>query len=145
MKVDFRETVERVEMDLQARIVEAARVLGSLPDDRPTGYRSNWPETLRDRIDVMALALEKGGRHEDMVAPRFQPSAAAIDRTDEVIGWLLGLTVEERKLVFGAAVIKEVNRFRRWKILGKRIGISPGAAAKRHKRAIGKLVGMVLK
>jgi hypothetical protein len=144
MTAAFAPILERAELNMEARAGEAVRVLRSMPLDVPGGYVSGWPETLRDRVDVMALVLEQGGRHEDMRPPRFIPSAAAIDRADQFIGWLMAMTVEERKLIFGAAAIRESNQFRKWKVLGKRIGISAGAAKERHRRAIGKLVKIVI-
>ena len=109
---EFAHTLDRLETQVQARIAEAARTLRSMPLDGPAGYRSAWPDTLRERIDVVANALEMGGRHEDMRPPRAVPSAAAIDRMDDVLGWLLELTPEERELIFGAVAIREASVFR---------------------------------
>jgi hypothetical protein len=66
------------------RLAEAADVLARLPDAKMGGYYDPW------RILVGAT-----GRGPSLAAP----APEAIDRMDQVLGWLCWLDYEERRLV----------------------------------------------
>jgi hypothetical protein len=70
---------------------EAADTLGRLPDDRGGGYARVWPPTVHGSREPL-------GSHA--VARPIPPSPEAIDRMEEVLGWLCWLEPEERRLVW---------------------------------------------
>lgn len=101
-----RFTKRQVEM----RLREAILTLAALPDKERKwvyGQLTSWPETLREAIDVMAVALDRvaNGKsaYEDTKVSRPVPSPDAIDRMDETLPWLTLLSERERKLVMAKA------------------------------------------
>jgi hypothetical protein len=100
-----------------ARMEEAAEILQRMPTDRPAGCRCSMPTPVREVRDVWTNARESG-RFEDMVASPSVPSAAAIDRMDEAMGWLRLLPGEDAKLVWARACGAP------WKVLVHRLGAS---------------------
>lgn len=82
-------------------MVEAADTSRRLPD-RERGWllsceRCAWPETVRTIVEEFAKAVSRGGIWEAMTVHRGPPSAAAIDRMDEVLGWLNAVESKNRK------------------------------------------------
>lgn len=95
---------------VEDRLQEAIRTLAALPDKERKwiyGQLTSWPETLREAIDMMAIALERvatgKSAYEDMRPSRPVPSAEAIDRMDKTLPWLVLLDERERKLVMARA------------------------------------------
>lgn len=90
-------------LEVEERLHEAIRTLAALPDrERRFIYarQTSWPETLREAIDVIALALERiqQGKpaYVPLREPRYVPTKEAIDRMDEALDWLAWL--DERGL-----------------------------------------------
>ena len=81
-------TPERVE----ERLIEAASVLRRLPAERGQGYFSTWPRMVVEFSDLV------GQTPEPMRLP--PPSAAAISRMEETLGWSAWLEPDNAKLVW---------------------------------------------
>ena len=84
------------------RIIEAARTLRQLPPVKgPAGYRSAWPDWVRDawhRYGREAATADLGAQ-----TLRIRPSPEAIDRMDETIPWLQLLDDEMARVVWARA------------------------------------------
>lgn len=113
------------------RLREAAETLGRLPFNHP-GRRmsSSWPDIVRSFKDLKGFT--------DPARPRMAPSAAAIDRMDEVIlRWLPRLTGE------GAG--EDVKLLWTWmaKIpsehMARKLGVSRSTLSRRRSAALKKL------
>ena len=84
--------------DVERRLTDAGKTLMMLPmpkDGLPAGNKAAWPDVLQLFWDLAGPA-EEGSVQErqDALAEarnyiRLRASAAAIDRLDEVLGWLL--------------------------------------------------------
>jgi hypothetical protein len=74
------------------RMEEAAATLQRLPAPRVRGYFSTWPPIVRD-------AWEAFGWEQTQVRLG-PPSAEAIDRMDEALGWLHWLEADAARLVW---------------------------------------------
>jgi Domain of unknown function (DUF6362) len=101
------------------RLGEAADVLARLPDERVRGLYDMWPKLIG-----------APGKHA-------RPAAAApeaIDRLDEVLGWLMWLDPEERQLVWLRAEGLP------WKRITRRLGIGRTTAWQRWSTALLKIV-----
>jgi Domain of unknown function (DUF6362) len=101
------------------RLGEAADVLARLPDERVRGLYDMWPKLIG-----------APGKHA-------RPAAAApeaIDRLDEVLGWLMWLDPEERQLVWLRAEGLP------WKWIIHRLGIGRTTAWQRWTTALLKIV-----
>jgi hypothetical protein len=79
--------------DIAARFEEAVRTLRRLPPVKVKGYFNTWPlvvHTIMEQIQAEKLPLRLG-----------PPSAQAISRMEETIGWIFLLDEEdERRLVW---------------------------------------------
>lgn len=119
--------------DIADQLHEAIRTLAALPD-RERRYLNNrvtaWPEPLREIGEVFAVAVEAGGRHEDMRARRDPPSPEAIDRMLPCLMWLRWLDRRQRQVVTGRA-----HRIAWWK-LGAKAGRSEQTMQRWHAEAI---------
>ena len=61
---------------------------------KPLQLEAHWPDIVRDWLSYgWSLAS----------APRFPPTAAEIDRLDEVLGWLHWLTRDQRLILWARA------------------------------------------
>lgn len=80
---------------VEERLREAAETLRMLPAERPRGLRSAMPAPIRS-------AQEAYGWQEARVRPA-PPSAAAIDRLDEVLSWMAWLDEEQIRVVWARA------------------------------------------
>jgi Domain of unknown function (DUF6362) len=100
------------------RLAEAADVLARLPQERARGFYDLWPR----------LVGEPG------IGPSpAAPTPEAIDRTDEVLGWLCWLEPEERRLVWLRAEGLP------WKRITHRMGIGRTTASQRWTTALLKI------
>ena len=80
---------------VEERLAEFFNTLARLPDTgRPAGVRAYWPDMMRNRLDVDAMAVEKG-RYEDMTASEGPPDPDAIDRMDATLPWFAWLSRRE--------------------------------------------------
>lgn len=84
-------TVEQVE-DM---LIDAADTLKRLPADRPRGYVSSMPTPVR--------CVVEDAEGEPAMRRRPPPSAAAIDRLDQVLGWMAWLEEEQVRVVWARA------------------------------------------
>jgi hypothetical protein len=97
------------------RICTAFKVLARLPDDEDRWLRRNrvaWPEMLRDKVDVHALAIENGGRFENMRSRSGPASARDVTEMEEVfdwIGWIPSLA--HRRVVVVMAMCHEMSEY----------------------------------
>jgi hypothetical protein len=101
------------------RLAEAADVLARLPDAKMRGYYGPW------RILVGATRKSPS---------RAAPAPEAIDRMDQVLGWLCWLDHEERRLVWLRAEGLP------WKWITLRLGIGRTTAWQRWTTALLKIV-----
>ena len=77
---------------VETHMVEAADVLARLPDTKMQGYVSLWPPMMREFWESFGW--------EDAVLKRPPPSAAAIDRMDMALRWLLCLDPVDARIVW---------------------------------------------
>lgn len=96
---------------------EAADTLRRLPETHVQGYRSNWPEIIRDFWEAFGW--------EEVRTRRGPPSPAAIDRMDVVLPWLRWLERDEARLVWLRA------NGRPWKLITREFAIDRTTAWRR--------------
>jgi hypothetical protein len=101
------------------RLEEAVDVLARLPDGQVRGLYDLWPR--------MVGAPCAGARPA-------APSPEAIDRLDEVLGWLYWLDADERRLLWLRAEGLP------WKWINRRLGIGRTTAWQRWTMALLKIV-----
>ncbi|MFN4018350.1 MAG: DUF6362 family protein [Reyranella sp.] len=99
---------------VEERLIEAAAVLRRLPAQRGQGYFSTWPQMFVEFSDLV------GQSAEPMRLP--PPSAAAIDRMEEVLQWFAWLEPMDSKIVWLRA------GGMRWKDVCWRVGLARAAA-----------------
>ena len=99
MVVDYHDVVER-------RLADAGKTLMMMPmpkDGLPAGERAAWPDVLQSFWDVAGVADEGSvqERQEALAEARhyirLRASAAAINRLDEVLGWLLLIDIPSHR------------------------------------------------
>lgn len=81
--------------EVEYRLNEAARTLRHMKlggHAIPSTQVTYWPEVVRSAVEAYGWEEEK--------PKRGRPSAQAIDRMDQAIGWLLILTDDERRIVW---------------------------------------------
>jgi hypothetical protein len=100
------------------RLAEAADVLSRLPGQRALGYYDLWPRLV--------------GAPDRYAGPA-APAPEAIDRMDQVLGWLCWLDPDERLLVWLRA--EGVP----WKRITRRLGIGRTTAWQRWTMALLKI------
>ena len=103
-------TPEKVE----ERLIEAASVLRRLPRERGQGYFSTWPTMFVEFGDLV------GQTPEPMRPP--PPSAAAISRMEQTLGWAAWLEPVDAKVAWLRA------SGRRWKEICWEVGLARAAA-----------------
>ena len=77
---------------VEAWLAEAADVLARLPDARMRGYVTSWPPMVREFWESFGW--------QEAVLKRPPPSAAAIDRMDMALRWLLWLDPVDARIVW---------------------------------------------
>lgn len=92
------------------RFEEAIYTMRRLPPVRMQGYRTVWPSVVYTEAEIMQQA-----KLPMRLGP---PSAAAIDRLEEVFTWVSWLSVDVRKLVWMRAANMP------WRVIGSKIGYS---------------------
>lgn len=105
--------------DVAVRIEAAVETLRRLPKEGPMGYASCLPEPLRERGEVWALAVEKGGYD----SPRVRlgpPTGQAIDEMVETLWWTMWVPARHRKLLMAHALMRGRPD---WKRLGRVFGV----------------------
>lgn len=77
---------------VETYMAEAADVLARLPDARMRGYVTSWPPMVREFWESFGW--------QEAVLKRPPPSAAAIDRMDMALRWLLWLDPVDARIVW---------------------------------------------
>jgi hypothetical protein len=93
-------TIERVKERLKeaADTLRRLKIAGPLKPARP---RTSWPDVVRNYFEA---GLDPEGRPQETRVLPACPSPRAIDEMDEALGWLAGLTREQRIAVFAGAM-----------------------------------------
>jgi hypothetical protein len=94
---------------VEERLVEAADVLKRMPPVKVRGYFNTWPTIVHDFGDLVG--------QEPQRLKRPYPSAAAISRMEETLGWTVGLDAIDAKIVWLRAYGE------RWKDVCWRVGL----------------------
>lgn len=114
---------------LRARFREAAETLKRLPfNDMPAPLRALWPETAPG-TGVAAAGTSRHGsslRHIPVAPER-------IDRLDEVLSWSLSLGPDERRIIWGRALMVP------WKVIAADVGLDRTTCWRRYDRALARL------
>lgn len=108
--------------DVAERFREAAQTARRLPPVRVQGYSNTWPAILRQPWETYS--------GEDVLY-RAPIDAAAIDRMEETMRWVLWLTEEQRHLVWMRA------EERGWREICRRFGCDRTTAWRRWQKALG--------
>lgn len=107
---------------VEERLVEAAAVLRRLPPVRASGFFNTWPKMMVEFSDLV------GQTPEPMRLP--PPSAAAISRMEETLGWSAWLEPDDAKLVW-----KRAERLP-WKAICYQLGMARATAHRRLEYAL---------
>jgi hypothetical protein len=99
--------------EVDNRIAAGADVLGRLPNVTIQGYASTWPPVVREYWESYGMA--------EVVLRRPPPSAAAIDRMDQALGWLRWLDPVDARIVWHRA------NGDRWKVVCWKVGMARSA------------------
>lgn len=102
---------------VEDRLAEAADVLKRMPPVTVQGYFSTWPTVVHDFGDLV-------GQEPPLLRRPF-PSAAAISRMEETLGWTVGLDPLDAKIVWLRA------SGTRWKEVCWKVGLAR-VTAHRH-------------
>ncbi len=133
--------------DIERRLTDAGKTLMMLPmpkDGMPAGNRAAWPDVLQLFWDLAGPADEGSvqERQEALAQARnyirLRASAAAIDRLDEVLGWLLMIdTPCHRKAVMARMMTHPISErpLYSWKRIAYSLGVSMGTV--QRWRAVG--------
>ena len=125
----FKASIDAV----KGRLREAAQTQQALRLKRhsfPDGYTSVWPQVIHDTVEAYGWEGDPWGLY-GLRQPRLaNPSPAKIDRMDEVLGWLLWLDGQARRLVWARACrIK-------WRYLERARKLSRQTLTKQHDEAL---------
>ena len=127
MTVDLHKTIV-------ARLEDAGRTLMTLPmpaRGMPAGSRSAWPEHIQKYWDVFGHADQDETEDRREVAARqinrvrLQASKAAVDRLDEVLGWLWFIQKPHHRKAVAARMLRHPISERpvhSWKSIAKEMG-----------------------
>lgn len=112
--------------EVERRLFEAGLTLAYLPSHglRPACCGSSWQETLMELDDLLSLTAESEIRPP-------MPSAAAISRMDEAMGWVSWIqnTAHRRVVLFWMMIHPITQRhYLSWEQIGKKIGRSDKTA-----------------
>ncbi len=138
--------------DVRRRLEDAGRTLMMLPmpkDGMPAGNRAAWPDVLQGFWDVMGLA-EEGSVEERMEAlaqvrnaVTLRANPAAIERLDEVLGWLWHIRIAKRRRLVAARMqinpLSDRHVFS-WRRLARDFAMSPRQLQRWHEDAIREIV-----
>ena len=126
---DYHEDVER-------RLKDAGRTLMMLPmpaRGMPAGARAAWPDVMQGFWDLVGLA-DLGSVEERLAAlaqvrnaTTLRASREAITRLDEVLGWLLAITVLKRRRAVMARMMNHPvseQHIHSWTQIAKTMGVA---------------------
>ncbi len=120
--------------DIERRLTDAGKTLMMMPmpkDGMPADNRAAWPDVLQLFWDLAGPADEGSvADRQDALAQarnyiRLRASAAAIDRLDEVLGWLLLIDVpRHRKAVMARMITHPVSElpYFKWSRIAASLG-----------------------
>lgn len=111
------------------RLEEAAQTLRRLPPVKVRGFICSWPPVIRDFWESYGWT--------DVQVRLGPPTAAAIDRMDECLGWLHLLDADEVRLVWLRA------EGVRWKVIAHRYRIDRSTAWRHWSYALIKIAGQL--
>ncbi len=144
--------------NVERRLEDAGRTLMMLPmpkDGMPAGDRAAWPSVRQDFWDIAGPGAEKGSVEERLTAlavqrnvTRLGASSAAIDRLDEVLGWLLAIEVmHHRKVVFARMMIHPVSERPcfSWATIADKMGSNSTSVRRWHAAGLQALLGHLAK
>ena len=100
--------------EVEAWLAEAADTLRRLPERRIGGYQQSWPDFPLDPRDAYGWTETR--------MRRIPPSPAAINRMENVLGWLRYLEPTDRRIAW----LKASGY--RWKAICWQVGLSRSAA-----------------
>lgn len=131
-------TLVDMHLEVQDRIREAAMVLWRQPRESEQRYlsagnRCSWPQYVRD---WHAYGAERARM------PKIPPQPDAIDRCDEVLGWIAWLATQdelEAKIVWAKFAVRT-----RTKLISGRLGVHRQTVLRKQKAAIQRLVDRYL-
>lgn len=115
--------------EVEARLTEAADTLMRLPGHRPMGFKSCMPVPVRAVVEAYG--------YQPVRVPLGPPSAAAISRLDEVLGWMHWLNEDEVRIIWARALGVP------WKGLYKRLGIHRSTAWRKWTFALCKIAARI--
>jgi len=139
MTVDHKRTIE-------SRLVDAGLTLMMLPyppRSRPADARSAWPDVLQSFWDVFGHAEQDESDTEErreaeaqiINRVRVQCSQKAVDRLDEVLGWLWHISVaRERRAVVARMLTHPVSErpVYSWAKIAKKMGANSRTVKRWH-------------
>ena len=114
---------------VEDRIEEAAFTLRRLPDPRLQQARSSWPPIIHEFHDAYGA--------EPARLRLGPPSAAAIDRMDEVLAWLMWVEPDEARLLWWRATRTP------WKVIERRLGVCRTTAWRQWSFALIKIASRI--
>ena len=140
MTVDLHETIN-------ARLSQAGRTLMMLPmpsRGMPAGAHNVWPEYIQNFWDVFGHADEADNEDRREVQAhlinrvRVQASQKAVDRLDEVLGWLLFCTPCHRRVVFARMLTHPLSErpIHSWKKIAVKMGADRRTVKRWHRDGV---------
>ena len=113
------------------RLEEAAETMKRLPMTglKPAGHISSWPPILREFYEAYGW--------NDLQVRLGPPTPDAIDRMDEVMGWLRWLEPNDVRLLWLRA-----ERVR-WKLIQQRFGMARSTVSAKWKAALHQIVAIL--
>lgn len=91
-------------LDIDARMIAAESTLRRLPEPMLRGFGSGWPDVVRDSVESYGYTPTK---------VRAAPSARDISAMQEAMQWLLWIAPIERRIVWGMAELRPIERLAR--------------------------------
>ncbi len=139
--------------DVKRRLEDAGKTLMMLPmpaDGMPAGDRAAWPAVVQEFWD-MAGKADEGTVADRLNAlaqvrnrTRLHANREAIDRLDEVLGWMLKIEKpHHRQAVFARMLTHPLSErpVHSWKQIAETLGTSKSAARHWHARGIQEILG----
>lgn len=123
---------------VEQRLLDAACTLAALPSHglRPSSKGASWGDTLMELEDLLTLT------GSEVIRPAI-PSAAAISRMDEALGWISWITdAGHRRAVLFWMMVHPISRRHlfSWREIAARMGINRSTAQRWHSAALSVIV-----
>jgi len=145
LTVDLHKTI-------QARLEDAGRTLMTLPmpaRGMPAGLRSAWPEYMQKYWDIFGHADEDDNEDRREVQAhlinqvRVQASQKAVDRLDEVLGWLWYIEVPRHRRTVVARMLTHPLSERpvhSWKQIALKMGADSRTVRRWHLAGVEEII-----